>query len=150
MRDVVDDIQASHILLIEQIDGLRVLLAEERHEDVCPGDLFLAGGLHMEDGSLQDALETERRLRVAIFAGRDQRGRFVDEGGDLAAQLLGVRTAGLENLRGGRVIQKRQQHMLDRHVLVMLHARLLEGPVQRKFKFFAQHWPNPSRVDETV
>jgi hypothetical protein len=88
VRDVVDDVQPSHILLIEEIDRLRILFAEEGDQHVGPRHFLLARGLDMEDGTLKDTLEAERRLSIAILVVGDQRCVLVDEGGDLAAQPL--------------------------------------------------------------
>src|SRR5690606_7297361 len=48
MRDVVDYIYTRHALLLEQEDRLALLLAENGHQHVCPGDFTLARALHME------------------------------------------------------------------------------------------------------
>ena len=63
--DVIDHVQPGDVLLVEQIDRLGVLLAEQGHQDVGPGDLLLARGLHVEDRPLQDPLEAQRRLGLA-------------------------------------------------------------------------------------
>ncbi len=88
VRDVVDDIQARHVLLVEEVNGLRVLLAEERHQHVGARHLLLARGLHVENRTLQDSLKPERRLGIAILVVGDEGCRFVYEGGDFAAQPI--------------------------------------------------------------
>ncbi len=47
---------------------MRILLAENRDQHVGAGDFLTAGRLHVIDSALQDALEAERRLRVAFVA----------------------------------------------------------------------------------
>src|SRR5207244_698091 len=74
VRDVVDDVQARDALLLQEIDGVGILLAEDRHQHVGPGDLLLAGGLHVQDGALDHALEAEGGLRVDLAVGGDARG----------------------------------------------------------------------------
>ena len=65
MRQVVDDVQAGDVLLVEEVDGVGVLLAKNRHQHVGAGDLLLARGLHVVDRALQHALEAQRGLGVA-------------------------------------------------------------------------------------
>src|SRR5690606_30622566 len=45
VRDVVDDVKSCHALLFQKIDGLTLLLTEDRHQHIGTGDLLLAGGL---------------------------------------------------------------------------------------------------------
>ena len=66
MGDEVDHVQARDVLLIEQIDGLGILLAEQGHQHVGPGDLLLARRLDVKHGPLQDPLEPQRRLSLAL------------------------------------------------------------------------------------
>ena len=40
--NIVDDVQAGDVLLMQQINGLRILLAEDRHQHIGAGHLFLA------------------------------------------------------------------------------------------------------------
>jgi len=87
VRDEIDGIDARDVLLLQQVDGLALLLAEERHQHVGAGDLVAARGLHVEDGALQHALEAECRLRLALVSPRGSRGRRLDELRELAAQL---------------------------------------------------------------
>ena len=44
---------------------MRVLLAENRHQDVGAGDLLLARGLHVVDRALEHALEAQGGLGIA-------------------------------------------------------------------------------------
>jgi hypothetical protein len=62
--DVVDHVEPRHVLLVEQVDRLAVLLAEQGDQHVGAGDLLLAGGLHMEHRPLQHPLKAQRRLRL--------------------------------------------------------------------------------------
>jgi hypothetical protein len=43
VRNVVDDVQARDAALVQEIDGVRFLLAEDRHQHVRAGDFLLAG-----------------------------------------------------------------------------------------------------------
>ena len=60
-------------LLVQVVDGVRSLLAEDRHQHVGAGDFLLAvaGGLHVHDGALDHALEAQRGLRVDVVGAGD-------------------------------------------------------------------------------
>ena len=58
---------------------MRLLFAENRDQHVGAGDLFLAGRLHVQDGTLNHALKAERRLRVDLIVALYRRRVFVDE-----------------------------------------------------------------------
>ncbi len=42
VRDEVDHVEASHPALMEEVDGVRVFLAEDGDQHIGAGDLFLA------------------------------------------------------------------------------------------------------------
>ncbi len=70
MRDAVHDVEARDVLLVQQKDGLRFALAEDRDQHIGAGHFLLARGLHVEDRPLQHALEAQRRLGVAVVVFR--------------------------------------------------------------------------------
>jgi hypothetical protein len=133
VRQVVDDVQARDVLEIEEIHGLRLLLAEDRNEHVAARHLFLAARLHVEHGTLQDSLEAQRGLHVGIVVVRQQGRLLLDEFGQLPPQFGDVRITRLENLVNSRDIQQRKQQVLDRHEFMTLIARSLERLVKTKF-----------------
>ena len=146
VRDVVDDVQARDALLLQEVHRVGVLLAEDRHQHVGAGDFLLARGLHVQDGTLDDALEAERGLRVHLAVGRDARGLLGDVLRQVLAQLVHVGAAGAQHLGGGRVVQQREQQVLDGDELVALLARLDERHVQADFEFLGDHARVPLRV----
>ena len=139
VRDVVDDVQARDALLLQEVHRVRVLLAEDRHQHVGAGDLLLARGLHVQDGALDDALEAERRLRVDLAVGGDARRLLGDVLRQVLAQLVHVGAAGAQHLGRGRVVQQREQQVLDGDELVALLARLDERHVQTDFELLGDH-----------
>ena len=54
-------------MFTQKIRSLRLLLAENRHEDVSAGDFATPRRLDVEDRALQNTLEAERRLRFTLF-----------------------------------------------------------------------------------
>ena len=135
--DEIDDVEPGHVVQAEQIDGVGLLLAEDRDQHVLALDLLLAARLDVKDGALQHALESERRLHVLVALALEARRGLVDELLQLPAQAVQVGAAGLEDLRDGGNVQDGQQQVLDRHVLVAVGAGLLEGLVETVFEFAA-------------
>ena len=70
--DEVDDVEPRHALLVQVVDGVRILLAEDRDQHVGAGDFLLAAArrLDVHDRALDDALEAKRRLRVDLVGAR--------------------------------------------------------------------------------
>ncbi len=135
MRDEIDHVEARHILHAEQVGGMRLFLAEDRHQHIGDGDLFLAARLHVEHGPLQHPLESQGRLHVPILAGRQSRRGLIDELLQLGLELCGVRAAGLQDLPDLGGIHDREQQMLDGHEFMPCLARTGKRIVQAKFEF---------------
>ena len=66
VADVVHSVIARHILLLQEIGGMAFPFGEDRDEDVGPRDLLPAGRLHMDNGTLDHALEAGGRLGVLV------------------------------------------------------------------------------------
>ncbi len=101
----VHHVEARDPLLLQEVHRVGILLAENRHQHIGAGHLLLAGGLHMQDGALDDALEAEGRLGVDLAIAGDGGRVLVDEVGNFAPQLLDDRRrrrAALRRQRGCR------------------------------------------------
>ena len=57
MRNEVHHIKTAHFMFTQQVGGLRLLLAENRHQHVGAGHFAAARRLYVEDGALQHTLE---------------------------------------------------------------------------------------------
>src|SRR6218665_2930328 len=137
----VDHIQAGDALLVQVVHGVRILLAEDGHEHIRAGDLFLAiaRGLHMHDRALDHALKAQGGLGVDLV-GAGHLGRVVlDEVGQRCAQVIDVGRAGAQHLGGAGVVEQCQQTTLDGDELVELLTGLDEGHVQADFQFLGNH-----------
>ena len=66
MGNKIDDIEARYILQTQEVDRLRLLLAENSDEYVATRHFLLAAGLDVEHRALQNALKTERWVYVRI------------------------------------------------------------------------------------
>ena len=93
MGQEVHHIQAAYFGFFQEVGGLGLLFAEDGDQDIGTAHLGIAGRLDMEDGTLQHALEAQRRLGFPVFVVTgDERGRLIDEGADLFAHLFHIRT----------------------------------------------------------
>ena len=64
MTDIVDGIEAGHILQLQVIDRMALALGEHSNQDISARNLFPTGGLDMNCGPLQHTLESSCGLRV--------------------------------------------------------------------------------------
>ncbi len=140
MGDVVHHIDTRDALLLEQEHRLAFLFAEDRHQDIGPGHFALAGTLHVEHRTLQDALEAQRRLGFALVVVlRDQRRGGIDEFLQVAPQLVQVGTARTQYRCRRLIVQQGQQQVLNRHEFMAFGPRLLEGEIEGDFELSIQH-----------
>ncbi len=139
--DEIDDVEPRHALLVQVVDRMRILLAEDRDQDVRAGHFLLAaaGRLHMHDRALDHALEAERRLGVDLVGAAHRRRVLLDEADQALAQVLEIGRAGAQHLGGRRVVEQRHQQVLDGDELVALLAGLDEGHVQADFQLLRNH-----------
>ena len=134
VRDVIDRIEPSHVLLLQEIDGVALALGEHRDKHVGAGDLLAPGGLDVDRGALQHALETCRRLRILAMAG-DKVGQLViDIGQHLAAQPVEIDAAGAQYRNRVLVFRQGEQQMLERRILMMPLIRMGQRAMQRFFE----------------
>ena len=84
MRDVIDDVEPRDALLLEQVDRVRVALAEHRGDHVPRGHLLATGGLDVHRGTLEHALERERLIGPGVFAVGQRFDLLVEEALELA------------------------------------------------------------------
>jgi hypothetical protein len=131
VRDEIDHVETGHALLVQVVDGVRVLLAEDRHQHVRAGHFLLAvrGRLHVHDRALDHALEAERRLGIDLARARHGRGVVADEIRQGLAQIFDVDRARTQDFSGRRIVEQRQQQVFDRDELVPSLPRFDKGHV---------------------
>ena len=78
VADVGHRIEAAHVLLLEEIDGIAFALGEQSDEHVGAGHFVAARRLDVEDRALDDALEAAGRGRIGAGVG-DQRAELIVE-----------------------------------------------------------------------
>ncbi|MCY1171418.1 hypothetical protein D9M73_115280 [compost metagenome] len=125
VADEADRIETAHILLLQEIDGVAFALAEQGDQHIRAGHFIAAGGLHMQDRALDDALEA--RGGRGVGGGIDlQRLKFgIEIMFDGRSQLSGVHAAGLHHLRRMFVVDQGEQQMLERGIFVPARRRSL-------------------------
>ena len=139
VRQVIGHVEAFDVVLVQQVDGVRILLGKYRHQDVGAGNLTVTGGLNMEKCTLQYPLETECRLGVAILVSHQQRRVLIDENFELGPEQLNITAAGFDHRGGGIILGQHQQQMLYGNEFVALFISLVEGLVEGLLEFFVQH-----------
>ena len=131
----IDHVQAGHALLVEVVHRMRIFFAKDGHQHVGTGHFFLAvaGGLHMHDGALDDALKTQRGLGVHIVVARHLGSVVLDEVGKGLAQVIDVGRTRAQNFGSTGVVEQGQQQVFHGDELVALLPGLDEGHVQADF-----------------
>ena len=139
MGDEIDHIEPRHILHAEQIGRMRLLLAEDRDQNVGYGDFLFAARLHVKHRPLQHPLKSERRLHVPVLAGRQPRCGLVDELFEFGLQLGGIRTARFQDFPDFGGIHDGEQQVLDGHEFMPCFPRTGKRIIQAKFEFLTKH-----------
>jgi len=141
VSDVVHHVQARHPLLVQIVDGVGVLLAEDGDQHVGTRHLLLAvaGGLHVHDGALDHSLETQRGLRVDLFRAGDLGGVVLDEVAQRGTQVINVGGAGAQDIGRTGVVQQGLQQVLHGYEFVTLLTRFNKRHVQADFQFLGNH-----------
>jgi hypothetical protein len=118
-----------------------LLFAEDGDQDIGDADFLATARLHMEHGTLQDALEPERRLDLAVLARLQARRARFDVRMQLGGETVGVCAAGAQHLADLRGLEDGVQQMLHGEELVPSGTRLMERLVDASFEFVRQHFP---------
>ena len=134
VADVVDRVVAGHVLLLQEIGGVALALGEDRDEHVGAGHLLAAGGLDVDHGALDHALEAGGRLRILAAVGDEVGELGVDIFDEVAAQRVEIDVAGAHD--GGRVlvVDEGEEEVLERGVFVPALAGERERPVEGLFE----------------
>ena len=144
--DVVDRVEARHVLFLQVEDGVRFALGEHRHQHVGAGDLLAARGLHVDRRALDHPLEARRRLRVLVFADFEVGELFVEIDFELGAQPLHVDAAGAQHGERVLVLGQRHQQMFEGGVFVVAVVGERQRPVQASLEVPRQHPFRPFRA----
>ena len=134
VADIADGIQAAHVLLLEEIDGIGIAFGEQRDQHVGPRDGVLARRLDMQDRALDHALEPGGRLGIGLFRGLEGLVFLVEVLAYHVAQIAKVHAAGLHHLRCVCIVDQGKQEMFERRVFMAALRGIGQGAVQRLFE----------------
>ena len=112
-----------HVLLLEEIGGMALALGEDGDEHIGAGDLLAARGLDVDDGALDDALESGGRPRVLAVGHDEAVELLVDEFLEIGLEGVDVDVAPGQHRDGVAVVGQRQQQMLQRGEFMAALAR---------------------------
>ena len=140
MADVVDDVEAGDALLLEQIDGVRVALAEHGHEQVSVGDSVALGSLGVHERPLQHPLEAQRLLRHGVRVVRHDLDLLGQERLEIDAQLAQISATVADDVDDTRVVEHRQQQVLEQQELVPPGPHVLDGALKGLLEFGGKHY----------
>ena len=138
VADVGDRIEAAHVLLLQEIDGVALALGEEGDEHVGAGHFVAAGRLDVEDGALDDALEAAGRGRVGAAVGDQGAELIVEIVLHAGAQLVAADAAGGHDLGRMLVVDQRDQQMLEGRIFVPAAAGFGQRVVEGLFEFASE------------
>ena len=134
MADIIDGVVARHVLLLQEIGGMAFAFGKNRDQHIGAGHLLASRRLHVNDGALNDALKTRRRLGVFAAVG-DQIVEFlVDIFAKVLLQKIEIDRAGAQDRGGIAIIDQAQQQMLERGVFVMALVGDGERAMERLFE----------------
>ena len=130
MSDVIDNIDAGDVLKLQEIDRLALLFAEDRDQNIGPGDFLASGGLDVEHGPLQDPLKAEGGLGFPLLRILGKHGgSAIDELREFAPKPVDIRPHRAKHRAGCGIVEERQKQVLDGHEFVPLPPGLAESVV---------------------
>ena len=139
MRDIIDDVEAVDVLLLQEVDRVRLAFGEEGDKHVRAGDFMLARRLHMDGGAVDDALEPGGGLGLIKLVD-DERGQIVFQKiREAVLDLRDVQAAAAHDRGGVRIVGQRVEQVLQRGVFVAVFLGKRQGAVQTDLKIFREH-----------
>ena len=140
MGDVVDRVVAGHLLLLQEVGRVAFAFGEDGDQNVGAGHLVAPGGLHVDDGTLDDALEAGGRLGVFAVVGDEIDQFVVDIVGHSLAQRGDIDTARLHHAHRIFIIHQRQKQMLQRGIFMVTFVGAGKRAVQGFFETTGEGW----------
>ena len=103
--DVIHHVEAGDVLPAEKISRVGFAFAEYGNQNVSAVHFFFTGRLNVENGALQDPLETQSRLRFPLVVFGKQRRVFLDKLGQVVVQTVQICAASPQYFRCGGIIK---------------------------------------------
>ncbi len=130
MSDVIDRVEARHVLFLQEEHGVRLALREQGNQHVGAGHLLPPGRLDVDGGALDDPLETGGRFGVGRALDGEAGELVVEEVHQAGPQPLDLDGARLEHRQRVLVLGQRHQKMLEGGVFVLAGVGQRQGPPQ--------------------
>ncbi len=113
---------------------MALAFGKQGDEYVRAGHLIAPGGLDVDGGALDHALEGRCRLGIDRPVRGESRQILVKEVGEVSAHLVQVHPAGAEHRYGVRVINQREEEVLKCCIFMPTIAGQCQRTVKRLFK----------------
>ena len=114
VSDIVDRIIARHVLLLQEVGGVRLTLGKDGDQNIGARHLRAARRLHVDGGALNDALESGGRHSLgAVHVGDEVAQVFIDELYESIAEIRDINRTGFHDLNRVRLIHQREQQMFQ-------------------------------------
>ena len=136
VADIGYRVEAAHILLLQEVDGVAFPFGKERDEHIRAGHNILAGALDVQNRPLHHPLETAGGGGVNLAFDAQALELAVEIGDDDVGQFTEIDTAGLHHLGGIGIVDQRKQKMLQSRIFMGAVACMLERVVERCFQRF--------------
>ena len=111
MGDEVDRVEARHVLFLQVEHGMAFAFGKQRDKHIGARHLGPPRGLHVDDGALDDALETGRRFGLVVFIANQVRQFQGDVVTQIAAQTLKIDAAGAQHGDGVLIFGQGEQQV---------------------------------------
>ncbi len=134
MADVLDRVEAGHLLLLQEEGGVALALGEDRDEHVGARHLLAPRGLHVHDRAMDDALEPGGRLGLGRALVDEARKLGVEILGDARAQLIEIDVAGAHDGSRVAIVDEGDEKMLERRELMAALVRVLKRAMKGGFE----------------
>jgi hypothetical protein len=120
---------------------MRVFFTKDGHKHIRPGDLLLTitSGLYVHNRTLNNALESQRRLRIDFISARYLRRIVFDKVGQRLAQIINISRTGAQYIGSTGVVEQRQQQVFHGNELVTLLSGFNKSHMEANFKFLGNH-----------
>ena len=115
-------------------------LGEDGHEHIRAGDFLAPGGLDMNDGAMNDALEPGRWLGFGILIDNQAVKIVVDIVDQLAAQKIQIDVAGTHDRSCVAILDQGKKQMLKRSIFMVPLIGEFQGAVKGLFQTRRERW----------
>jgi len=139
MGDVFQHVQPAHTMGLQIVDGVGILFLEKGRQNIADFYLLLPRGLHLHDGTLENALHAERlhHFRIGVLGqGFHMIGKKTLK---LMLQAHHIDAAMDQNFPARFLQEHGKEQMLQSQVFMPAALDLFDGGSQHPFQFLTEH-----------